>query len=331
MTNTHKFAPLLGKRIRVTQMNDNGTVGAHFIATDGFITVTLTAEIENGVEIITRNAFNQLCINEKQNPTFKRLAVDIEFCGVNPSLLSYVTNAKEYADYAGDIAGFTIPEGEIFGSFALEVWTGLSGALADTQANGYMLLPFVGKGNLDNIKVDGQNQVTFMLKAANTRGGHLWGRGPYDVVSGVGTSEVQTIQIAGVPTGGTYTLSFSGRTTAPIALAATPAQIQAALELLPNVEPGDIVVSGGPLPALTTFTFANWFSYTNVPQMAINVTGLTGGAPVATALTTVPGVAGSASILPTPIDAYDHFLLIDSSVVAPVVNEQPTILVPASH
>jgi hypothetical protein len=182
MTNTHKFAPLLGKRIRVTQMNDDGTVGAHFIATDGFITVTLSAQVEDGTEIITRNAFGQLCINEKMNPTFKRLDIEIEFCGVNPSLLSYVSNAVEYEDYAGDVAGFTIPEGEIVGQYALEVWTGLSGALNDTHANGYMLLPYAGKGNIDDIKVDGEDAIDFNLTGSSTRGGNQWGIGPYDVV-----------------------------------------------------------------------------------------------------------------------------------------------------
>lgn len=234
MVNTHKFAPLLGKRIRVTQMNDDGTVGAHFIATDGFITATLAAQVEDGTEILTRNAFGQLCINEKMNPTFKRLDVSIEFCGVNPSLLSYVSNAVEYLDYAGDVAGFTLPEGEIAGQFALEMWTGLSGALNDTHANGYMLLPFVGKGNLDDIKITGTDAIDFNLTGSSTRGGNAWGVGPYDVVMSGGTDS--GAEDSGIDDGGT------------------------------------------------------------------------------------------ASPLPTALDAYDHFLLIDTAVAAPVVDEQPTVV-----
>lgn len=179
---THKFAPLLGKRIRATQMTDGGDVGANYIATNGFITVSLSSEIEDGTEILTRNAFGQICINERMNPSFKRLNLEIEFCGVNPSLLSYVSNAVEYADYAGDIAGFKIPEGEITGSFAFELWTGLSGAINDVNANGYMLLPFVGKGHIDDLTIDGENAITFKLTGASTRGGHSWGAGPYNVV-----------------------------------------------------------------------------------------------------------------------------------------------------
>jgi hypothetical protein len=222
---THKFAPVLGKRLRVTQMEDDGTVGENYIVSDGFITATFSAEIEDGTEIIQRNAYGHLCINERMNPSFKRLNVEIEFCGVNPSLLSYVSNAKEYEDYAGDVAGFTLPEGEITGAFALELWTGLSGAINDPNANGYMLLPYVGKGNLGDITIDGENAATFSLTGASTRGGHDWGVGPYDVL-----------------------------------------------------------INGDS-----------------------------------------PGVPAP---LPTALDPYDHFLLIDTAVPAPVVNEQPT-MVPA--
>lgn len=220
---THKFAPLLGKRLRATQMTDGGEVGENFIVTDGFITITMSAEIEDGTEIITRNAYGQLCINERMNPSFKRLNLEVEFCGVNPSLLSYVSNAVEYEDYAGDVAGFTLPEGEITGAFALELWTGLSGALNDPNANGYMLLPYIGKGSLGDITIDGENAVTFSLTGAATRGGHQWGVGPYDVL-----------------------------------------------------------INGDS-----------------------------------------PGVAAP---LPTALDPYDHFLLIDTAVPAPIVNEQPTVV-----
>lgn len=332
MTNTHKFAPVLGKRIRVTQMNDDGTVGGFYIATDGFITVSLAAQVEDGTEIITRNAFGQLCVNEKLNPTFKRFDVELELCGVNPTLLSYMTNAKTYADYAGDAAGITIGEGEIIGQFALEVWTGLSGALNDTHADGYMLLPLIGKGNVDDIKVDGENAIDFNVKGASTRGGNQWGRGPYDVVSGSGTNEVQQLAMTGVPTGGTFTLAFGSGVTTAIPYNAIASVVQTALEALSTVEVGDIVVSGGPGPTTPyVFTFGNNLAYTNVPSLVV-VASLTGGtSPAAAITTTTPGVAGAASILPVALDEFDHFLLIDTSIAAPLVNEQPTVLVPASH
>jgi len=69
----------------------------------------------------------------------------------------------------------------------------------------------------------------------------------------------QTISITGNPTGGTVELEWRApaqpgsaanpiERTTPIQLPATAAQVQAALEALPTINPGDIVVTGGPLP-----------------------------------------------------------------------------------
>lgn len=187
---THCFVPLLGKRIRVTALDSCGVPPApeaedSFIATDGFISVTLTAETEDGTEIIQRNASGALCVNEKMANSFKRFTAEIQFCGVNPSLLAMVTNAEVYLDYEANVAGFTVGEGEIDKAFALELWTGLSGvACGDDggEASGYLLLPFVNSGVLGDLTIDGENAVTFTLTGAYTRGGNSWGAGPYAVV-----------------------------------------------------------------------------------------------------------------------------------------------------
>lgn len=188
---THCFIPVRGKRIRVTRLDNcgrplsSGTEGA-VIVTDGFITVTLSSEVEDGVEIVQRNAAGALCVNEQSAASFKRFNVEMEFCGVNPSLLAMMTNAKEYEDYAGDVAGFKVAEGEITGKFALELWTGLSGqacASGADEASGYVVLPFVQSGVLGDIEISGENAATFSMTSAYTKGGNSWGRGPYAVVN----------------------------------------------------------------------------------------------------------------------------------------------------
>jgi hypothetical protein len=63
---------------------------------------------------------------------------------------------------------------------------------------------------------------------------------PYNAVS----NEVQTLTVTGAPTGGTFTITWSGQTTAAIAYNATAAQVQTALEGLSNIAPGDVVVTG---------------------------------------------------------------------------------------
>lgn len=185
---TRTFTPVLGKRLRATELTRAGAVapgpeGEHLV-TDGFISVNLTAEVEDGTEILQRNASGNLCVNEKMANSFKYFNVEIQFCGVNPSLVAMVTNAETYAD-GEDVIGFTVAEGAIEKWFALELWTGLSGSTVragEDEASGYLLLPFVTAGTLGDITIDGENAVTFTLSGAMTKGGNGWGVGPYDVL-----------------------------------------------------------------------------------------------------------------------------------------------------
>lgn len=324
---THTYAPLFGRRIRVTQMLGSGIVGENYFVTDGFVSFSLAAETEDGAEIILRNAQNQLCINERLSSTFKRLSVTTRFCGVNPLLYSWMSNAEGYMDWAGDMAGFTLSEGPIEGNFALELFTGLAGSLNDVNANGYALLPFMQKGTLADIELTGEDAVDFSIQNMISVSGHDWGVGPYDVLAGPGTSEAQTITIAGVPTGGSFTLTYAGQTTGAIGFDATAVAVQAALEALGNLALGDVTVTGGPLPASpVTVTFDSALGNVAVMTATPSLTG--GTTPTVTIATPSEGVAGVPSPLPTALDALTHFLLIDTAIVAPAVTAEPTLVVP---
>ncbi|MFE1767195.1 hypothetical protein ACFW81_23630 [Streptomyces angustmyceticus] len=123
--------------------------------------------------------------------------------------------------------------------------------------------------------------------------GKVTASGLYAPYSGP-TSETQTVTISGSPTGGTFTLTFSGQTTSAIAYNATAAVVQAALEALSNVAPGDVTVTGnagGPY----TVVFAGAYLSDDVSQMTASAS-LTGGSSPAVAVTTnTAGGAASAS------------------------------------
>lgn len=108
-----------------------------------------------------------------------------------------------------------------------------------------------------------------------------------------GTNEVQTITVTGSPTGGTYTLSFGGQTTAGIPWNATAAQVKTALDALSSIDVGDVATAGGPHPATPiTVTFGGGFEGTDVAQMTSSSTGLAGGTtPAATVTTTTTSSA----------------------------------------
>ncbi len=112
-----------------------------------------------------------------------------------------------------------------------------------------------------------------------------------DVITATGTAEVQTVTITGTPTGGNFTLTFDGQTTANIAYNAAAAAVQTALENLSNLLPGDVAVTGGPGPG-TPWTVTFTIPEGNVPQMMSNGAGLTGGVtPAVTVATTTQGSA----------------------------------------
>ncbi len=112
------------------------------------------------------------------------------------------------------------------------------------------------------------------------------------------TAEVQTVTITGGPTGGTFTLTHEGGTTAAIAYNASAATVQAALEALAGVEPGDITVTGsdgGPF----TVTFNEGAG--NIAQLTGSGASLTGGTSPSVALaTTTQGASTGTGGTQTP-------------------------------
>ena len=126
------------------------------------------------------------------------------------------------------------------------------------------------------IKVNGENRPIWLSCSAN--------------------NEIQRIRIVGNPTGGTFTLSFDGQTTAPIPRNASATAVRAALEALSTI--GDnVVCTGGPLPGgAVDVEFINVLGNKNVPLMSANGSALTGGSGVGVVVeTNVQGCCGEPS------------------------------------
>lgn len=116
-------------------------------------------------------------------------------------------------------------------------------------------------------------------------------------------NEVQTVTIGGSPTGGTFTLTYSGQTTAAIAYNASAATVKSRLEALSNIGAGNVDVTGsngGPW----TVTFKGTLQDTDVAQMTANAGSLTGG--------TSPSVTPATSSGGNP--SADEIVYVDISV-----------------
>jgi hypothetical protein len=120
---------------------------------------------------------------------------------------------------------------------------------------------------------------------------------------GVATADVQTLSLAGGPTAGSFTLTFTGQTTAAIPWNATSAQVQAALSDLLAVGAGNVICSGGPLPGNVTITFAGQLAPGLQPVIIGSATGLVGpGSPAVAVAHTTTGKGVADTALPVDPD-----------------------------
>lgn len=126
--------------------------------------------------------------------------------------------------------------------------------------------------------------------------GAMMGRKISDGVQMSG-NETQTIAITGGPTGGDFTLTYDGQTTAAIAYNASASAVKSALVALSNIGASDVEVTGTSLPTgPLTVEFRGALRQTNVPLMTANSGGLTGGT-----TPTVNVTLGTAGTAPTTI------------------------------
>ncbi len=136
-----------------------------------------------------------------------------------------------------------------------------------------------------DIDFDSQNNL-WLVTGDDTPsgGGNSGGFSPFNDML---TNESQTIAVANA-TGGTFTLTFDGQTTAPIPYPLDNPAIESALEALSNLD--DVAVTG---TGTRTVNFRGNKSQQNVPLMTADFSGLTGTTPTVTvAMATVAGGQG---------------------------------------
>ncbi len=180
-----------GRRLRVTQLDNCGnpetTDPCGQAVSEGFIQVGVTSDTEPGASIKPVNAGGNLCYYLRAPDIFLGHTLSLEFCEVNPALLSMTINANPVYDYAGDIVGVQTVQGASQRAYALEVWMGVPGTDCPPQgANpvdslGYVLFPFIVPGVLGDWTI--ANDAINFTVSGFTRGNGAWGTGPYDVVA----------------------------------------------------------------------------------------------------------------------------------------------------
>lgn len=119
---------------------------------------------------------------------------------------------------------------------------------------------------------------------------------------GADANEVQSVKVQG--TGGFFKLKFGEDETANIKWNASAVEVQAALEALPSINPGDVTVTGGPGNEAGstpyTVTFGGRLEKTDVAQLTATDT-LTGGEEKVTVSTSTAGAGSSDISLPVGV------------------------------
>lgn len=196
-----KSFPLVGGRVmRLTRLDGCGRPdytdpNAVTLVTDGFVSVEVSANVDDGDAITVTNANGKKCVNEVPAPQLTGYGADITFCGVDPDAFALTTAQRPVLDPAtGDSIGFRVNTGVNSGDagFALEIWSRVPGVSCPVdpvtgeplpgvaEAAGYILFPFLQGGTFGDFTVE-NDAVSFVIQGAQTKDGSAWGFGPYDV------------------------------------------------------------------------------------------------------------------------------------------------------
>lgn len=158
------------------------------ISSEGFVSIAVTANYDDGNEKQVTNAGGKKCINVPANPEFLNYSLDVTFCAVDPEFYTLATGMPKILDpVTGDTIGYKTNRGvrPLDVAWALEAWSNAQGSVSCAEDGlnpwGYSLWPFLAGARVGDYTLE-DNAVTFTVSAAITRDGTGWGIGPYNVV-----------------------------------------------------------------------------------------------------------------------------------------------------
>jgi hypothetical protein len=168
--------------MRLTALDECGTpiIGpTTTIVTNGFVSVGASAQVEEGDEFVVKNAWGEFCINDLSPSRVKRWDLAMEFCQVDPEMLSLLTGGRTFVETSTAVGG-TFGE-QVGQDFALELWTKIAGGQCEAGSGAswiYWVFPHVRGGVIGDITFE--NGPLSMTVNANTQGaGADWAIGPY--------------------------------------------------------------------------------------------------------------------------------------------------------
>lgn len=117
--------------LRITRQNEcdvalDPLVPNSRIQTAGFMTLSLSPDVEAGEDITTKNACGDICIRDKDCDRLKGFDLELTLCGVPPHVIEMLTGGTLLLDGSGNVKGLAMRESKdavCNDSVALEFWS----------------------------------------------------------------------------------------------------------------------------------------------------------------------------------------------------------------
>lgn len=174
--------PIKGRFMRVVALDGCGVpvtgTGGLVVVTKGFVSVAAETQYEDGEEFFERTADGSACVNQKDDPTLKRVQLTIQMCEVNVTATAYIASARELATGSPTTGtGFAVSEGNPTNRYSLEVWQEVAGSGAcDASGNQryiYHAWPNVGATKIGNYDIQ-NGRSTVELTSETRAASPLW-------------------------------------------------------------------------------------------------------------------------------------------------------------
>lgn len=174
--------PIKGTHMRIVALDSCGipVTGASgmVVVSSGFVQVEREPDYEDGEEFFERTASGAPCVNQKDDPTLKRMALTVQMCEVNVSALAYIISARELTTGSPTTGtGFAIAEGNPTNRYSLEVWQEVAGAGAcdasGSQRYVYHAWPNVGATQIGSYTIE-NGRSTFEFTSETRGAGATW-------------------------------------------------------------------------------------------------------------------------------------------------------------
>lgn len=169
--------PIKGTHMRVIELDACGVpvtgTSGQVSVTKGFVQVTMEPQYEDGTEFFERTADGTPCVNQKDDPTLKRMNLTSQFCEINVSMVALLVSARELVSGTPTTGtGFAVAEGNPTRRYSLEVWQEVAGAGA-CDASGaqryiYNAWPNVGATQVGSYPIE--NGRSMLEMTSETRG-----------------------------------------------------------------------------------------------------------------------------------------------------------------